>query len=286
MVPGYDHQSLLTYISDIRRDLTTRYNTNTFVNAKATEILKLTEGEHAGFFQITDANGQKWLGRKVVLAIGNVERFPDVPGYEDCWIKGIFHCQVHRGFEVAGCKMAGVLAVEGDASLFKARHLALEAKAIAQRVTIFTHGNEELATEVRETLKDWPEGLYTIDTRRIKRLVKGPEASDVDIHFEQAGSSPTTVNYIIHRPIPEIPGSFVQQLGLEIDNSGIINPGFIKVGGIFNETNVPGVFAVGDCASAFKVVPSGVNMGSFTAAGLAAQLAGETPSRHGFACVS
>lgn len=193
---------------------------------------------------------------------------------------------MHRGFEVAGCNMAGVLAVEGDASLFKARHLALEAKAIAQRVTIFTHGNDHLGAEVQEALKDWPEGLYTVDTRRIKRLVKGPHASDVDIHFEDAESTPSTVNYIIHRPIPEIPGSFVDQLGLDIDNSGIINPGFIKVNGIFNETNVPGIFAVGDCASAFKVVPSAVNMGAFTAAGLAAQLASETPSRQGFACVS
>ncbi|EKG22635.1 Pyridine nucleotide-disulfide oxidoreductase class-2 [Macrophomina phaseolina MS6] len=89
MVPGYDHQSLLKYIGDIRRDLTTRYKTNTFVNAKATQIEKLSEGEYTGLFRITDANGQQWLGRKVVLAIGNVERFPDIPGYEDCWIKGM-----------------------------------------------------------------------------------------------------------------------------------------------------------------------------------------------------
>lgn len=189
---------------------------------------------------------------------------------------------MHRGFEVAVCKMAGVLAVEGDASLFKARHLALEAKAIAQRVTVFTNGNEELAGQVQDALKEWPGSLYSVDTRRIKQLVKGPDASDVEIRFDDSTS--TTVNYIIHRPVPEIPGPFVQQLGLEIDNSGIINPGFIKVSGIFNETNVPGIFAVGDCASAFKVVPSGVNMGSFTAAGLAAQLAAETPSRHG--CLS
>lgn len=180
--------------------------------------------------------------------------------------------------------MAGVLAVEGDGSPLKARHLALEAKALAQKVTVYTNGDEELATQVREALAGWPKGLYTVDARRIKQLTKGPEASDVEIHFETGDAQ--TVNYIIHRPIPEIPGSFVEELSLEIDNPGIISPGFIKVSGLFNETNVPGVFAVGDCASAFKVIPSGVNMGAFTAAGVSAQLASDTPSRHGFTCAS
>jgi len=130
MVPGYDHQSLVAYLTDIRKDLTARYQTNTFVHATAEVIDKVKDST---LFQITDSNKKTWLGRKVVLAVGNVERFPDIPGYEDCWIKGIFHCQVHRGFEVAGCDRAGVLAVEGDASLFKARHLALRQKPLLKQ---------------------------------------------------------------------------------------------------------------------------------------------------------
>ena len=180
--------------------------------------------------------------------------------------------------------MAGVLAVEGDASLFKARHLALEAKALAQQVTIFTHGDKALADEVSTALSNWPQGLYTFETRKIKQLIKGDAASDVIVELEDGEL--ITVNYIIHRPIPALPGKLHEELSLEIDNSGIINPGFIKVDGIFNETTTPGIFAVGDCASAFKVVVSGVNMGAFSAAGIASQLANEAPSRHGFACAS
>jgi len=180
--------------------------------------------------------------------------------------------------------MAGVLAVEGDASIFKAQHLALEAKSLAKQVTIFTHGNDDLAAKVGAALSRWPQGLYTIDTRAIKQLIKGRSRSDVIIEFEDGEK--TIVNYIVHRPIPELPGQLHQDLALEIDNSGIINPGFIKVSGLFNETSVPGIFAVGDCASAFKVVVSGVNMGAFCAAGISAQLASESPSIHGFSCSS
>lgn len=89
MVPGYDHQSLLTYIGDMRRDLCARYKTNTFVDAKAEWLSKLKDGENRGLFEITDSKGQKWVGRKVVLAFGNQEQFPEIVGYQDCWIKGM-----------------------------------------------------------------------------------------------------------------------------------------------------------------------------------------------------
>lgn len=154
-----------------------------------------------------------------------------------------FHRQVHRGFEVAGCASAGVLAVKGDGTLFKARHLALEAKAPARSVTIYTNGNEDLAAEVEAALTERPVGTCTFNTKKIKKLVKGPLANDVRVELEDGTSK--TENYIIHRPIPKLPGKFVEQLGLELDNSGIINPGYIKTSGLFNETEISGVFAIG-----------------------------------------
>jgi len=89
MVPAHDHQSLLSYIGDARSDLLDRYDSNTFVNATAEKIQKVADGENEGLFQITDSQDRSWLGRKVVLAFGNVEKFPTISGYEDCWIKGM-----------------------------------------------------------------------------------------------------------------------------------------------------------------------------------------------------
>jgi thioredoxin reductase len=40
----------------------------------------------------------------------------------------------------------------------------------------------------------------------------------------------------------------------------------------FYETSVPGVFAVGDCATPLKAVTPAISMGSLTAGGLVAQL--------------
>jgi thioredoxin reductase len=51
--------------------------------------------------------------------------------------------------------------------------------------------------------------------------------------------------------------------------------GFIKTTPPFNETNVPGCFAIGDCGSLMKSVPQALATGSFAAGGLVAQLGAE-----------
>ena len=63
-------------------------------------------------------------------------------------------------------------------------------------------------------------------------------------------------------------GPFVEQLGIELEPMG-----HIKVTPPFNETSVPGVFAVGDCATMMKAAPQAIAMGSFGAAGVVAQVA-------------
>lgn len=48
--------------------------------------------------------------------------------------------------------------------------------------------------------------------------------------------------------------------------------GDIKVSPVFNETSMPGVFAVGDCATAMKSVTPAVAMGTGTAGAITMQL--------------
>jgi thioredoxin reductase len=68
-------------------------------------------------------------------------------------------------------------------------------------------------------------------------------------------------------PHLKLNGPFVEQLGLEVTEQS-----FIKTSPPFYATNVPGVFAVGDCATPFKAVTQAIAMGSFAAAGVVGQL--------------
>ena len=52
----------------------------------------------------------------------------------------------------------------------------------------------------------------------------------------------------------------------------ISEEGLIEVKAPFNLTSVPGVFAVGDCATPFKAVVQAMAMGTFAAAGVIAEL--------------
>ena len=66
----------------------------------------------------------------------------------------------------------------------------------------------------------------------------------------------------------------ISQLGLEL------NPvGDIKVYTPFQETNVPGVFAAGDCASLLKHIPGSVADGAHAGGGIHRQLAVEDSER-------
>lgn len=74
-------------------------------------------------------------------------------------------------------------------------------------------------------------------------------------------------SFLAHKPATEQTSPFAEQLHLELDSGGDI-----KTRQPFFETNTPGIFAVGDCATPFKSAGYSAAMGGFTAAGLAQQL--------------
>jgi thioredoxin reductase len=65
-------------------------------------------------------------------------------------------------------------------------------------------------------------------------------------------------------------GPFVEQLHLELGDNGEI-----KTSSPFQETNVPGVYAVGDIATMFRMVSLALAQGGMCAAGLVASLGAE-----------
>lgn len=71
----------------------------------------------------------------------------------------------------------------------------------------------------------------------------------------------------VYNPKTEINGPFADQLSLALTEGGDL-----QISQPFHETSVPGVFAVGDCATPIKVVSLATAMGSLAAAGLVAQL--------------
>jgi gliotoxin/aspirochlorine biosynthesis thioredoxin reductase len=59
----------------------------------------------------------------------------------------------------------------------------------------------------------------------------------------------------------------------------LTDQGDIKTNGAMYETSVPGVFAIGDCATFMKSVTNAVAMGTVAAAGVSGQLQSEVPQK-------
>lgn len=169
---------------------------------------------------------------------------------------------VHRGYEERGCSSAGVLAVAGDASAFAATHIGAQARNYTNKVTIYTHANDQLATECKEKLV--PSGFF-VDNRKIARFELGKEAAEVVIHFDDGEQ--VTESFIVHRPLLKLRDEFASELGLEKDE-----PAVFKTKPPFNETSVAGVFVAGDAAVPFKISTLCLATGAIAAAGVQAQV--------------
>lgn len=83
--PGWDHQAPGAFRNKAKDDLLTRYKTIQFEDTSVASVEKTSEGG----FQVTDAQGRAWLGRKLVLAQGSEDQFLGIPGYTECWGKGM-----------------------------------------------------------------------------------------------------------------------------------------------------------------------------------------------------
>lgn len=82
---GWDHQSPADFRAKARGDLLEHYKTIQFEQTSVQRVRKTREG----VFEAFDDQGRSWRGKKLVLANGAADVFPNIPGYEDCWGYGM-----------------------------------------------------------------------------------------------------------------------------------------------------------------------------------------------------
>ncbi|PWI69328.1 hypothetical protein PCL_00975 [Purpureocillium lilacinum] len=262
-VPTWDHRDPADFRAKARADILARYDTIQFEETKVESVRRTDNGR----FEATDAKGTTWSGKKIVLASGVRDIYPDIPGYDDVWGRGVYHCLFCDGFEDRDSASAGVLAIGDIAKMPPALHLSRMAKRLAKKVIIYTDGSSELSNQLVTALGN--DTVISIDDRRVTKLQKvKDDSSETIVHLEDGTS--ISHGFVVHKPKSQVSGPFVEQLGLEINEMGVI-----KTNQPFYETTVPGVFAVGDCAAPMPAVVNALAMGAFAAGGLVAQLGAE-----------
>ncbi|KAI1653946.1 hypothetical protein F4813DRAFT_372585 [Daldinia decipiens] len=262
----WDHQDPQEFRAAAKKNILEYYSTISFQKVEVVSLEEVKSTTTQQTFRATDRNGGSWFGRKIILANGVRDVFPDIEGYAECWAKGIYHCFFCKGYEAKGVSTAGILALPDLASAPAILHAARTASRFAKSITIYTHGSNELEHAIQEA--QGSNQLFKVDNRSITRFEKGPGFADIIIYFE--GGEKTTEGFLGHKPKTEPKGDFHKQLGLEMTPMGdpVSKPMFL-------ETTRKGVFVSGDGASPIKIIPQSLFSGSAAAAAVCAQIQAE-----------
>jgi gliotoxin/aspirochlorine biosynthesis thioredoxin reductase len=174
-----------------------------------------------------------------------------------------YHCLFCKGYEDRGPGSSGVLAISPTVPALAA-HMAQNAAQLSETVTIYTNADEAVKAELDPMISVLSKSKFIIDTRKINRLTAKDESS-VSVEFEDGSTKEE--RFLVHNPLTSPQGPFVGQLGLEVTAMGDI-----KADPPFFATNVQGVYAVGDCSTPYKVIPSAISSGCNAAVAAAAEV--------------
>ncbi len=211
------------------------------VTVRDTQVTALT-GELDGF-SLTLSTGEQVRARRVLLAVGMVDRMLDIPGYARLWGHSIFTCPYCHGWELKNRPWG--LIVPAPAMLDHARFLL----NWNPDLTVFTLGRFPVSAEDRARL-----GAIRIEERPI-------EALHGEAHIEAAelsGGERVALGALFVAPM-QTQSALVTSLGLDLDDLG-----YVKVNAM-GETSRRGVHAAGDLTTMMQSV-----LGAASAAQMAA----------------
>ncbi len=201
------------------------------------EILN-TEVTGIGFteaFEVETALGN-YPCRAVVIAVGKSRKRLKIKGLNELEGRGVSYCAVCDGFFFKD-KILGVLG-DGDYALNEAKHLS----GFAKEVTVFTDGKPFSATG---------ENSFPVDERVVEEL-KG-EAKLEGILF--ADGSYVELDGLFVAVGQASAADFAMKLGVELVDGNI----FVDEN---NMTNLPGIFAAGDCIGGLLQLTTAVGEGA------------------------
>ncbi|KAL2037461.1 hypothetical protein N7G274_009741 [Stereocaulon virgatum] len=262
LVPGWENKAPEDFRKTSREEIS-RYDNIEFRDREITYIVKTREGR----FLLMDSLYIMWSGRKIILATGSADVFPNINGYEELWAVSIFANLFYQNVEEGGKdRTSGVLAVDLCADPAIAVRLSENAAQYTSSVTIYTNGQEELGQQIEAASGDG--NKYNVDARPIKCIRKSRTGPEVIIYFEDGSKTPEA--FLVHTPTTQLKGTLAGQIDLELTPEGEI-----KAEAPFYQTSMKGVFAAGDCVTPHKTTAGAMSSGCSAALAVAMQLQAE-----------
>lgn len=208
-----------------------QYPTVAFVNDKAIKANKTKDG-----FEISTSAGNLYHTKKLLLATGVKDVMPDIDGFADCWGISVIHCPYCHGYEVKNQKTA--LMANGPI----AEHFLPLLLQWTKELTLFTNGKSAVSENVAAKFKK--HGIAIIETE-----IESVQHTNGQMESITLKDGSTHDFKVMYAKIPAVQHTFIpEDLGCTINDSGLLEIDEFK------RTNIPGVYASGDCTSMGRAV--------------------------------
>lgn len=206
---------------------------NLGVEIKKEEVLKIEIAENG--FEVTTTNNT-YKSRTVIIATGNKKNTPKIKGIKEFEGKGVSYCAICDGFFYRG-KDVAVLG-NGNYAISETNDLI----NLAKQITILTNGKEVPSIRA-ENIKVIPKEI---------REVRGEERVE-EIEFED--NSKLKIDGIFIAEGTAGTKEFAKKLGILTNGDKIIINEKM-------ETNIPGIYACGDCTGGLLQISKAVYEGA------------------------
>lgn len=228
------------------------YKTVQFYTGLAVKAVKKDKG-----FAITTENGAVFTSRKIIFATGVKDLLPDVAGFAECWGISVIHCPYCHGYEVKNEKTA--ILANGEIGFEYAKLISNWTKD----VRLCTNGKSGLTPEQVQILKDHDISILEDEIDSFEHN----QGYISNIVFKNGKK--VDVKAVYARPPFKQHCTLPQDLGCEINEQGLLKVDMMQ------KTNVPGIYASGDCTTQMRSVAIAVSTGSFAGAVLNKELIDE-----------
>ncbi|WP_299535525.1 NAD(P)/FAD-dependent oxidoreductase [Ulvibacterium sp.] len=217
-----------SHISTLAKEQVLEYPTVSFKNDEVTNV----EGSD-GNFEVSTLSQNRYKTEKLIFATGVKDLMPAIEGFADCWGITAIHCPYCHGYEVKS-KNTGIFVNDESAADF--------AKLILNwtgDLTIYSNGTAVFDKEEVSKL-----GVYVVEEEI--SLIQHKNGYMTQLDFKDGTSA--DIDALYHRTKYEQHCKIPEQLGCELTETG-----HIQVND-FQQTNVPGIYAVGDATTPFRAV--------------------------------
>jgi thioredoxin reductase len=222
------------------------------VVVRSADVASATRGDDGFEFVLDD--GERHVGRRVLVATGVRDELPEIPGLADHWGDGAAVCPYCDGWEARDRRIA-VLA-SGPMSVHQAQLL----RQLSPEVTYFVDGSE-LPAEARAGLT--ARGI-AVEPRPVVGVAADEQGGLRGIRLADGSEVAVDAIFLHPRPVPN--DAVLRALGAAVATEHAAHPGAAKAEWIEvdanGRTSVPGLWAAGNVVSARTSVPMASGAGN------------------------